>query len=125
MVTRVKALEAAKVLGLQITATPAEVHGAFRELAKAAHPDGGGSLEAFSRVEWAKEALTRWVKRNPPQLDDVNYAAAGEPCPPCGGKGYVVTRRSFGKGMRRQCIRCNGTGDDSFDGETSIPSRGD
>ncbi len=46
-----------EMLSLEPDATPEEIKRAFRDLAKETHPDQGGSKEAFSRVEAAKEAM--------------------------------------------------------------------
>jgi hypothetical protein len=36
---------------------PAEINGAFRRLAKSAHPDAGGSSEQYRRIAEARDAL--------------------------------------------------------------------
>jgi hypothetical protein len=50
---------ACRVLGVEPDASPEEVKRAYREAVKEAHPDLGGSREAFKRVRWAYERLTR------------------------------------------------------------------
>jgi curved DNA-binding protein CbpA len=44
----------------------AEIHRAYKLLAKRAHPDGGGSQEAFLRISAAHDALIR-ERRMPPR----------------------------------------------------------
>ena len=39
--------------------TPSEIHRAFKRVAKSAHPDAGGSAQAFQAVSAAREALIR------------------------------------------------------------------
>ena len=48
-------------LDLPITATREQVEKAFRAKAKAAHPDTGGAIEAFQRLNKAKESALRFV----------------------------------------------------------------
>jgi hypothetical protein len=50
--------EAAAILSVEVTATAAEVHSAYRAAAMTTHPDHGGSAEAFHRVQSAYEALS-------------------------------------------------------------------
>ncbi|WP_255151350.1 J domain-containing protein [Halorarius halobius] len=49
--------EAREVLGVDRDASPEEIRAAYREQVKDAHPDHGGSEEAFKRVRWAYEYL--------------------------------------------------------------------
>lgn len=51
------------ILGVDMNATHEEVKKAYREKARAAHPDAGGSNEKFVKVQAAYEAiclLKRW-----------------------------------------------------------------
>jgi len=45
------------VLGLERTATPAEIRAAYRRLSKEKHPDAGGSAEAFAEIGLAHNIL--------------------------------------------------------------------
>lgn len=49
--------EAAGLLGIPVTAGPEEVARAFRQRARAVHPDAGGSGEDFIRLAQARDAL--------------------------------------------------------------------
>lgn len=46
-----------QILGVRPDASPDEVDAAFREKAKAAHPDKGGSDAAMARLNWARDAM--------------------------------------------------------------------
>jgi curved DNA-binding protein CbpA len=46
-----------EVLGVRRDATPREIHKAYRRKAKASHPDGGGSAEAFSELGTAYSVI--------------------------------------------------------------------
>lgn len=52
-----------KELGLTIEATQQDVKNAYRNLAKTAHPDVGGSQEDFARIAEAYEVLSDPIKR--------------------------------------------------------------
>lgn len=49
---------AMSILGVSTTDKEA-VAAAYKEKVKTAHPDKGGSAEAFQRLTWARELLTR------------------------------------------------------------------
>lgn len=51
------AMEAREVLGVDASASPAEIERAYRERVKEVHPDQGGDEEAFKRVREAYEQL--------------------------------------------------------------------
>lgn len=76
-----------EILGLSPDASPSEIKAAYRRAAMRAHPDRGGSEEDFRRVQKAFEDLQKG------------------PCPDCGGKGFVTTRRGFFVNKTR-CPRC-------------------
>lgn len=113
LVNRAKAEEAAEILGL----APIKHHvlnvdavkAAYKELAKTTHPDAGGSVEAFARVDWAKHALIAWLGRNPAKLNDM--PVKGDPCPVCGGAGRVRMQNGFKSALTRLCQHCQGTGE--------------
>lgn len=52
-----------EVLGVPRDASTADIRKAYRRKAKTAHPDGGGSAEAFAEVERAMQVLTDPQKR--------------------------------------------------------------
>ena len=47
-----------KILGVKRTAPPRDIHKAYRKKAKTAHPDGGGSVEAFNELVTAYSVLS-------------------------------------------------------------------
>jgi hypothetical protein len=51
-----------EVLGVQQTATEAEVLAAFRHKARAAHPDTGGSHDAFAELSQAKDIALATIR---------------------------------------------------------------
>jgi DnaJ-class molecular chaperone len=73
-----------------------EVRARFRELAREAHPDAGGSDAAYAELTlWRDAALIR---------------VARSPCPDCGGSGQeVIARRGF-QAVTRTCRGCGGLG---------------
>jgi hypothetical protein len=63
-------LEAFSVLGLdRFTATLGGVRKAFRKLSKGAHPDHGGTPEAFRRLSRSKEMAEAWLRRIKPSAE--------------------------------------------------------
>ena len=48
-----------RILGLQARASRIEVRGAYIALARLSHPDKGGDIELFKRVQHAYEQLMR------------------------------------------------------------------
>lgn len=56
-----------KVLKLPLDGTlaPPEINAAFRRLAKAAHPDAGGSNDAYRRIVEARDALLAHIPSSP------------------------------------------------------------
>ncbi len=85
-----------KPLGLTDSATEAQVKDAFRELSKTAHPDAGGTAEAFAELHQAySQALE----------------LAGKPklCFFCDGKKKIEKKGGFFK-LLVDCPSCGGTG---------------
>lgn len=64
------------ILGVPSTATQDEIKTAYRRLAMKHHPDRGGALEEFQRIQDAYERLMKPAR-----------------CPECGGKGTIKVKR--------------------------------
>lgn len=107
-VSRQAATNAAETLGLDLdTATVEQVAVAYRYAAQDAHPDKGGSSEAFMRVKRAEDTLKQYLK-NPPK-DRIPEADCTEDCMRCSGKGFIIQQRGW-RSMRVQCPDCRGRG---------------
>ncbi|QDT72723.1 J domain-containing protein [Lacipirellula limnantheis] len=63
--TGVGTAPAMNALGLPLTATVDDVERAYRELAKQAHPDRGGDVEQFKRLQAAYERAKRQASGRP------------------------------------------------------------
>ncbi len=109
-----KAREAAEVLGLELLGLSNKaVTKAYRDKAKLCHPDhhGTNQLTLWSRVSWAKEVLTHWVKANPPEENTPDEALEAGDCRACAGTGRVDVRRTgFASPLKMQCVMCRGLG---------------
>ena len=115
MITRAKATEAARILGLGEEYDASTVNTAYRNMAKVFHPDvpDTGDAEMFARVDWAKHCLLKWLEGGgTPAPKPVHKPVT---CPVCEGKGYTIARSGFRMGVRQHCMRCRGTGDLSFE----------
>ena len=88
--------EAFALLGLPEDAAPDAVRSAYRLAAKAAHPDAGGSPEAFGRLT---EALAVALAA----------ATAERVCRACSGMGSFEASKGFYR-VRLRCAECAGTG---------------
>ena len=115
IITRAKAEEAASVFGFKLDGILAEdlIIAAYRTEAKKAHPDAGGSPEAFARVDWAKHALLAWIEQEGAQIEAPTLQK--QKCHKCSGLGFTQAHVGFRKGARRVCTRCHGSGDLNFD----------
>lgn len=110
IISRKMAEEACEALGwgketLDGEMTAEGVNAQYRAAVMEAHPDRGGSQEAFVAVDRAKHVLLAWLEKSeqaPP--------AHGEQCPRCEGRGYVDHQRAF-RAMKVTCPRCRGTGE--------------
>lgn len=80
----------------------------YREAAKTAHPDKGGSAEQFAEVDRAKHVLLEWLKRQTPTVTPDH--GPRRKCHMCGGKGFVMSQRGW-RQLRTSCGACRGTGD--------------
>ena len=85
----------------------------YREAAKRAHPDKGGTAEAFAAVDRAKHVLLAWLARPQPAAADHKKRA----CDYCHGEGflYMPSRQPGSVGLRRTCPKCRGSGDADID----------
>lgn len=111
IVSIAKASEAAEVLGVELkTLTPDILSKAYRKKTKDCHPDHHGSkqLQMWARVSWAKECLSRWLERNPPQSEP-ELTAKGD-CRACGGTGRVKVGYGFAAELTMWCVICEGKG---------------
>jgi DnaJ-class molecular chaperone len=103
-------------LGLETGATEADVLTRYKELAKAAHPDRGGSAEEFQRLQELRDkalqevALGGSLARARLQLNALREAARGTICPRCEGSGYSMQRKVGFRTMRTVCRLCRGHG---------------
>lgn len=85
---------------------PEQVNASYRTAAKAAHPDAGGTSEAFAAVDRARHVLLKWLERSEaPQTPGM-----GTVCARCQGKGFITSQRAW-RALRVQCPTCRGTGD--------------
>jgi DnaJ-class molecular chaperone len=117
IITRKQALEAAAVFGFDLASgalDAQQVTAAYKTQAKLVHPDVGGSAEAFAAVDRAKHVLLHWLARQ--EEPQASAAPALRTCPPCGGRGFVISQRAF-RQMRVQCPTCRGTGDLDYEHE--------
>ena len=114
IINAAKATEAAGILGVELdTLCPDELSRAYRAKARQHHPDSADSYspEAWARVSWAKEVLTRWLEQRQP-VPVVVTATMGD-CRSCAGTGRIpiTKRKGFGaKPITVMCVMCNGSG---------------
>lgn len=112
IINRKKATEAAAVLRLQLEdVTDTMINSAFKSMSKTAHPDAGGTVDEFVRLDHAKHVLLRWVAQKVLRGDEPMRV---EDCKSCNGKGKVEIRRGFAR-MTIMCGRCKGSGDAGYD----------
>lgn len=115
IITRKMADEAATVLELPAEDWTVElVNACYRSAAKRAHPDMGGSAEAFAKVDRAKHVLLGWLERLAGEQPAPPHAV--RTCHKCEGRGHVMSQRAF-RQMRVQCPTCRGTGDLDYEHE--------
>lgn len=113
LVNRKMAEQAAADLGLALHDGMNEetVKYAYKIMAKLTHPDTGGTVIAFAAVDRAKHVLLAWLAKPKPAVEE----QLKQPCPTCGGTGYVMQPRGFKPGLRVQCRQCRGSGDMGLD----------
>ena len=88
-------LDALTLLGLDLKAEPSGIKRAYRAAAALAHPDLGGGVEEFTRLNDAYAEAMAWVKAQPClHCTDGKVTSIGRsfiagvlPCPVCGGTG--------------------------------------
>ncbi len=103
-------------LDLPDDATEDDVKSRFRELARAAHPDTGGSAEKFQELKDLRDAALREVRMGVSvanarsQLRALREAARGIQCPRCDGTGASMTRQVGFRAYRAVCRLCHGKG---------------
>lgn len=116
MITRAKAEEAADELRLFLEdgLHQKTVLKAYKEMAKITHPDGGGSPEAFARVDWAKHALLKWLEMQDQEKGRSVFDI--ERCEPCNGTGRKRVQRGF-KSWQVMCSTCRGTGEAGYEAD--------
>lgn len=76
-----------EILGVSPDVSKDEIKAAYRRACMRTHPDRGGSAEDFKAVQDAYAALQNG------------------PCPDCGGKGFITTKRGF-FADKTECPRC-------------------
>lgn len=64
-----------EVLGVKRSASIEEIRAAYRRAAKTAHPDQGGSSEAFQRVQRAAEVLLEAAQKRGAAVQDSTFGA--------------------------------------------------
>lgn len=103
-------------LGLSPEATEDDVKVRYRELARAAHPDTGGSAELFQQLKLYRDEALKEVRFGASiskariQLNALREAARGTPCPRCDGTGYSMRRMVGFREFKTVCRLCHGKG---------------
>lgn len=115
IISAAKAQEAAEVLEVGLTGlTSSALKRAYRAKTKDCHPDyhGNEKMELWSRVSWAKECLTHWLKQEPVhEPEPVTGESIGK-CRACNGTGRVdVAKGRWGQPLKMQCVMCKGQGE--------------
>jgi len=97
-------------------ATEEQVRARYKELAKKAHPDLGGSEDEFNKLTEQLSVALKEAKfgstlgKARMQLNALREAARGTVCPRCDGTG-VSTRRQIGfREFKTVCRLCHGKG---------------
>ena len=88
-------LEALTLLGLDLKAQGTDIKRAYRAAAALAHPDLGGGVVEFTRLNAAYAEAMAWVKVQPclhctnGKVTSIgrSFVAGVLPCPACGGTG--------------------------------------
>ncbi len=85
-----------QAMGLPMSATPSEVHGAWRDMAKGIHPDLGHPLDKFLAAKARMEAC-------------LEYSLRLRACEACAGLGRTAKVKGF-KTDWQDCKPCEGKG---------------
>jgi len=105
-----------EALGLEPGATEAEVQARYKELAKTAHPDRGGSADEFQKLQDLRDRALREISIGESlanakiQITALREAARGTLCPRCDGSGYSMQRKVGFRTMKTVCRLCRGKG---------------
>lgn len=94
-------------LGVDRTATPAEIKAAYRAKASEAHPDRGGDHEAMAALTVAYDVLGDEAKR---ASYDEMLNMLGTPCGRCNGEGRTFKQKGFTNRTAVSCKTCGGEG---------------
>jgi DnaJ-class molecular chaperone len=84
------------------------VQTAYRDSVKRYHPDKGGCMDDFVRVDRAKCLLLAWLQR--PQAAPPDESISSEKCIACKGTGRRTLQRGF-RSMTMVCGSCRGAGE--------------
>lgn len=93
-----------------------ELKAHYREAARTAHPDAGGTMKDWAAVDKANAILKEYLKKlggpaTPKPAESVK-------CAHCLGNGYLVRKGQRGftvTSLRVQCGRCRGTGEEGVE----------
>jgi hypothetical protein len=96
--------------------TTSGINAQFRTAAGAAHPDKGGTAEAFVALDRARHVLLAWLERQA-EAPAPSHGGAAE-CPRCHGAGRIMMHRGV-RQMPMQCPACQGNGEIYDDREST------
>lgn len=94
-------------LGVDRTATAAEIKAAYRSLASANHPDRGGDHAVMAELTVAYETLSDEDKR---KSYDETLELVGTKCGVCSGEGRRWKQKGFSARTAVRCTTCAGEG---------------
>ena len=96
-----------QILGVPPFSTEEEITEAYRALSRANHPDMGGDVEVFQRMQTAAEVLRDKKKR---RAYDTLCMFTMDPCTRCIGSGVVFKQKGFTNRIKQLCPSCEGVG---------------
>ena len=93
-----------------------ELKSHYREAARTAHPDAGGTMKDWAAVDKANAVLKEYLRKpgGPAQPKPPERVKCGH----CLGNGYTVRKGQRGfkvTTLRVQCVRCKGTGEEGVE----------
>ena len=97
-----------QILGIHRASTPDETREAYFALAKKHHPDVGGSVETFTRINQAWNILT--MPPYPLSVFIKKMQMSYSECVACRAKGYSLRSKSITAAIRTPCQDCGGAG---------------